>query len=301
MEGTPMSSQILNPPSIEPTTAWLAARRAHLARELHSDLLPARGLPARGWRLAIVAAATLLLLAGGALAANQFGLFDWLSSSNPGEARFSIDGSKTVAWPAPERIACDEAGGGEFSCAAGGSGRRVYESYGRVEKEFEVTRERVLAGLAEPERNGIVSHEEADEIRALVVAVGDDFFEKMNVLSSLSSVASPRQVRPGVYRVPPQGVPQIVTCRPDGSVYSCRDLAASTDVPVGAPIYGLRESTDWVETTQAPQGANFAALVESVFGRPLTQAEVQLLRVFTTPRAGEGGGGETGVATVSGG
>jgi hypothetical protein len=63
----------------------------------------------------------------------------------------------------------------------------------------------------------------------------------------------------------------------------------------------LRESKDWAETTQAPQGANFDALVESVFGRPLTQAEIQLLRVFTTPRAGEGGGGETGVATVSGG
>src|SRR5512132_1630303 len=226
-----MTSQILNPPSIEPTTAWLAARRAHLARELQSDPLPGRGLPARGWRLAIVAAATLLLLAGGALAANQFGLFDWLSSSNPGEARFSIDGSKTVAWPAPERIACDEAGGGEFSCAAGGSGRRVYESYGRVEREIEITRERVLAGLAESEQNSIVGHEEADEIRALVAAVGDDFFEKMNVLSTLSSVASPRQVRPGVYRVPPDGVPQIVTCRPDGSASSCRDLAASTDVP----------------------------------------------------------------------
>jgi hypothetical protein len=301
MEGTPMTSQILNPPSIEPSTAWLTARRAHLARELQSDVLPARGLSVRGWRLAIVAAAALLLLAGGALAANQLGLFDWLSSSNPGEARFSIDGSKTVAWPAPERIACDEAGEGEFSCGVGGSGRRVYESYGRVEKEIEVTRERVLTGLAKSEQNGIVGHEEADEIRALVAAVGDDFFEKMNVLSSLSSVASPRQVRPGVYRVPPQGVPQIVTCRPDGSAYSCRDLAASTDVPVGAPIYGLRESPDWIETTKAPQATRFEELVESVFGRPLTQAEIQLVRFFTTPRPAESGGGEPGVETVSSG
>jgi hypothetical protein len=292
-------TDLSSPPTIQPTEEWLARRRTHLVRALETAPPARRGVQP-SWRVAAIAL-TVLLLAGAAVAATGYTFFDWLHAANPGEARFSIDGTRTVSWPAPEQLACDNAGEGEFSCEAGTNGRRVYESYGRVEKEFEVTRERVMAGLAEAEQQGLVSHARADEVRALIAAVEDEFFAKLNVLTSLSTVASPRQVRPGVYRIPPKGVPQIVTCRPEGSAYSCRDLAASTGVPVGAPTYGLRESKDWVETTQASSATRFDELVESIFGRPLTRAEEQLLRVFTTPAAGAGTGGASESETVPGG
>jgi hypothetical protein len=292
-------TDLSSPPTIQPTDAWLATRRTHLQRALETSP-PARRRSQWSWRAAAIALA-VLLLAGAAVAATGYTFFDWLRASGPGEARFSIDGTRTVAWPAPEQVACADAGAGEFSCQPGKDGGRVYESFGRVEKEFEVTRERVLAGLAQAEQLGRVSHAEAEQIRAQIAAVDDDFFAKLNVLAGLSTVASPRQVRPGVYRIPPEGIPQIVTCRPDGSSYSCRDLAASTDVPVGAPIYGLRESADWVETTRAPAATNFDELVASIFGRRLTQEEKELLQVFATPAAGVGSGGASEGETVSGG
>jgi hypothetical protein len=70
---------------------------------------------------------------------------------------------------------------------------------------------------------------------------------------------------------------------------------------VGAPIYGLREGEDWVETTQASSATRFGELVESTFGRSLTPVEEQLLRVFTTPAAGAETGGASEGETVSGG
>lgn len=283
-----MTSQILNPPTIEPGATWLADRRAHLVREFRVEAAPTR-LPARSWRVALALAAALLLLAGAALAANQLGLLDWLRSSNPGEARFSIDPTTTVTWPAPDRLGCAEAVHGEFSCSAGADEARVYESFGRVEPQEEVTRERVLVGLADAEQTGSVSHERAEEIRGLIDDVGDDFFEKVGVLFTLRAVASPHQVRPGVYRVPPAGVPQIVTCRPDGSGFACQALPAATDVPVGAPVYGLRESPDWVERHVSPQAPDLNALIAAVFGRPLTPAEEQLLVVFSTPASAASG------------
>jgi hypothetical protein len=146
-----------------------------------------------------------------------------------------------------------------------------------------VTRERVLAGLAEAEQSGSVSQERAEEIRGLIDQVGDDFFEKVGLLFILRAVASPHQVRPGVYRVPPAGVPQFVTCHSDGSTFVCQALAAATDVSVGAPVYGLRESPDWVERHVSPQASDIDALVAAVFGRPLTPAEKDLLVVFSTP------------------
>jgi len=277
-----MTSQILNPPTIEPSAVWLADRRAHLVREVRADAAPSR-LPARSWRLALAFAAALLLLAGAAVAANQLGLLGWLRSSNPGEARFTIDPTRTVTWPAPASLVCGQAGQEEFSCSTGADGARVYESFGRVEPLGDVTRERVLAGLADAEQAGNVSPERAEEIRGLIDQVGDDFFEKVGLLFTLRAVASPHQVRPGVYRVPPAGVPQIVTCRPDGSGFACQSLAAATDVPVGAPVYGLRESPDWVERHVSPQASDIDALVAAVFGRPLTPAEERLLVVFSTP------------------
>jgi hypothetical protein len=292
-------TDLSSPPTIQPTDEWLATRRNYLLRALDTSPPARRGLQ-RSWRVAAIALA-VLLLAGAAVAATGYTLFDWLRSSGPGEARFSIDGTRTVGWPAPEQVACTDADAGDFSCEAGTDGRRVYESFGRVQKEFEVTRERVLAGLAQAEQLGSVSHAKAERIRALIAAVDDDFFAKLNVLAGLSTVASPRQVRPGVYRIPPNGVPQIVTCRPDGSSFSCRDLAASTDVPVGAPIYGLRESADWAETTRAPAATNFDELVASIFGRPLTQEEEELLQVFATPAAGVESGGASEGETVPGG
>jgi hypothetical protein len=123
------------------------------------------------------------------------------------------------------------------------------------------------------------------------------------VLLALNTVASPHEVRPGIIRVPPQPVPQFVVCRPDGDAFSCEELAASADVPVGAPFYGLRENRDWVEKAHRPEAPDVEAIVESVFGRPLSRAEERLLITFETASTSgsrPSGGGAEGETTTGG-
>jgi hypothetical protein len=291
-------TDLANPPTIEPTGDWLTARRMHLLQALESDT-PARRR--RTWRIAAVALA-VLLLAGAAVAATGYTLFDWLHSGNPGEARFSIDATRTVDWPAPESLACESPGSGEFDCAAGASGKWQYELFGRVEAQT-ISRETALAALAQTESAGGVSHEQAERIRAQIAAVSNEFFEKLNLLAGFNSVASPHEVRPGVILVPPGDVPQFVVCRPDADAFACEELAASADVPVGAPFYGLRENEDWVEKPYRPTRTDFGAMLESVFGRKLTPAEIRVLITFTTPATTEGGASGATVArpTTTGG
>lgn len=291
---------LANPPTIEPRADWLAARRANLVRVL-GESAPAQRRLRPSWRLAAVALA-VLLLAGAAVAATGYTLFDWLHSGAPGEARFSLDATRTVSWPAPDALACEDPGVGQFVCSPGRSGHWVYDVFGRVESQT-ITREAALAGLAKTEQAGGVSHEQADRIRAEIAAVSDEFFEKLNLLHTFTSIASPHEVRPGVIRVPPGDVPQFVVCRPDGDEFLCTELAASADVPVGAPFYGLRETQDWVEEPYRQEPPNPAAIFRSVFGRKLTPAEERLLlTIATAGTTQDGGEGETveGATTTTG-
>ncbi|HEY3068783.1 MAG TPA: hypothetical protein VGJ34_00580 [Gaiellaceae bacterium] len=96
-------TELSNPPTIEPTHEWLLEQRDQLVRAIEAAPL---GAPSRrpSRRLVLVAAALVLVVTGSALAATGVNILDWLRSSNPGEARFSIDDSRTVKWPAPERF-----------------------------------------------------------------------------------------------------------------------------------------------------------------------------------------------------
>jgi hypothetical protein len=292
-------TNLSNPPTIEPTDDWLNTHRAHLLRALETDA-PARRRIRLTWRLAVIALA-VLLLAGAAIAATGYTLFDWLHTENPGEARFSIDTSRTVEWPAPGALACDGPGTGEFSCAPGGTGPWVYELYDRVATpDTGFTRESLLAAIDDEERRGAMSSQTAEELRGQIAAVGDEFFEKMSILFRISNISSPHEVRPGVVVVPPEDVPQFVTCRPNGAAYRCANLAESVDIPIGAPIYGLRENSKWIEQPYRPQPPDLRTIVESAFGRALSPAEERLLITLGTAVGGGSkstGGGVEGETT----
>jgi hypothetical protein len=124
------------------------------------------------------------------------------------------------------------------------------------------------------------------------------FFEKLNILLTFRSVAQPRGSRSGYVLVPPAGVPQFVTCEPDGGEFRCRSLSV-TGVPIGAPTYGLRQNAEWIERPKPTNAPEAEPLDESVFGRPLTPAEVRLLITLTTPAASSGR--QTGGETTTGG
>ncbi len=289
-------TDLVNPPTIDPTQDWLSTRRAQLVRALETDAPSARGLRPN-WRLAVVVLA-VLLFAGAAVAATGYTFFDWLNADEPGAARFSIDSSRTVDWPAPGALACAEPGT-EFSCTEGNSGRWIYESLSRVEAPpTNVTRTSILDAVAAGEREGRIAPETADRLRSEIAAVGDEFFEKLQVLLALRSVASPHLTRPGFVLVPPAGVPQFVTCEPDDDAFRCRSLSAAVDVPVGAPMYGLRENADWVERSMPRRAPDLEPLYEGVFGRPLTPAEQRLLISISTPASSDA---DSGGATTSGG
>jgi hypothetical protein len=242
------------------------------------------------WRVLAAAVAAALLVTGVALAATGVNPLDWLRSGGPAEVRFSIDPSETVHWPAPSSLRCDAPAEDEFACSPHGAGRWVYDLLERVDAAPTLTRKSALAGLAASERAGLVSHDRAEEIRAEIGAVDDDFFLKVNVLLRLRSIGAAQVVRPGVLLVPPAGRPQIVTCRPLATGFGCRNLAAAVDVPVGAPIYALRRSDAWVEKPYSSSGPqDFVGLIEGVFGRPLTPAEERLL-VTMSEVAGTGAG-----------
>jgi hypothetical protein len=289
-------TDLVNPPTIEPTHDWLSTRRAQLVRALEPDAPSRRGLRLN-WRLAVVVLA-VLLFAGAAVAATGYTFFDWLHADEPGAARFSIDASRTVDWPAPEALGCPEPGT-EFSCAQGNSGRWVYESLGRVEAPpTDLTRERILDAVAAGEREGRIPPETAERVRNEIAAVGDEFFEKLQILLGLRSVASPHVTRPGFVLVPPAGVPQFVTCEPDDDAFRCQSLSAAVDVPVGAPMYRLRENADWIERPIPRRAAELEHLYAGVFGRPLTPAEERLLITLSTPASSDA---NSGGATTSGG
>jgi hypothetical protein len=303
MKGISVTTQLLSPPTIEPSKDWLEGRRAHLVTLIESASATAVPRPARRrWRVALIAVAVALVATGVALAATG-NLLDWLRSSGPGEARYSVDTKRTVTFAAPSDLTCAEPGDGAFECAPGRSGPWTYDLYDRIEAQQAVTRDLLLTRIADLEGQGAVTGEFADRVRREVAAVGDDFFVNISVLQRINSVASPHQVRPGVILVPPSGVPQFVTCEPaSAGALECRDLTTSPDLPVGTPIYGLRQNRAWVEQPYRPERPDFLGLVESVFGRPLTAAEERLLITLasagTTGTGGEDGGTVESATTV---
>ena len=283
-----MIDQLQSPPRLDPTPEWIAARRDHVVRELAATLAPAtRPRRIARWRVVAVAFAVLVLASGVAVAATGFDILDWIRSDNPSEATFSIDTGRVVSGPFPDSLVCAEPSEtGAFTCASGRTGRWVYILYDRVEARPEFTREAALAGLGDAERSGAVSRERADQIRADLATVGDEFFHKVALLGTVTTISSLHEVRPGVVLVPPPGIPQFMTCE-NGSELECRAVAESA-VPVGAPIYGLVQNDEWVEQRFDREGPrDVAPLYEGLFGRPLTPVEERLVIVLGTAAPSE--------------
>jgi hypothetical protein len=301
-EGTIVSQRVLNPPEIEPAPGWLERRAAHLVSEIHA---PDEGVGRRfsssgaraAWRLAGVVAVTLLVFAGATLAVAGVNPLDWVRGGGTSEARFSVDPSQTVRWPAPPGLACDAPATGEFACVPTSKGRWTYGLLQRVDPQPELSRAAVLAALAALEQDGVVTRARGGEIRAQIAAVDDEFFTKMSVLLRMQAVIAAHEVRPGVFLVPPDGVPQFVTCRPDGEGMACHDLRAAV-VPVGAPIYGLETNEQWVEArARVADPGDGSGDLSAVFGRSLTRAEERLLVtlsevVYSSGESGESDSGE---------
>lgn len=301
-----MTTQLENPPTLEATPEWLAARRAHIVCEATVGAVRERvafRAENRRLRLAIVVVVVAALTTGAALAASAFDLLPWLDSDDRAEARYSVDRSRAVGGSFPQEISCPApTGRGAFACTAGREGRWVFMLLDRVTTQPELTRESLLAVIAAAEDQGRVTPELARRVREQIAAVGDDFFESLGRLQQIQSVFAAEIVRPGVVRVPSGGIPPTVMCERAGAELSCRDLAGSPNVPVGTPLYGIVRAPEWVERPRGDARADAERLMEAVFGRPLTEAEVRLLITLATAgtTGGEGGDAETFGPTTGG-
>ena len=301
MKGHVVTSQLESPPTLDVAPAWIADRRAHLVREVAAASEPHERplLGSRRLRLVLVAAAIVLLTAGAALAAKGFDLLPWLESEDPSEATYFVDTTRTVRGAFPQALVCPAPRVEGFSCAPSDEGRFVYDLLFRIEADEdapEFTREGFLAALAEGEQQGTVTPELAQKYRTQIAAVDDDFFVKVGILARIQTTS----VSEG--RVPPPGIPALATCERVEGGFSCRSLAGAMDVPVGAPVYALRETDERVE--QPPQSKRLPAWQRPVavaFWNSLTPAEQRLMISLTTAHTVEGGTGEGGAGSGAGG
>jgi hypothetical protein len=294
MKGHVVTSQLESPPTLDVAPAWIAERRAHLVREVaaasESHERPLLG--SRRLRLVLVAAAIVLLAAGAALAAKGFDVLPWLESDDPSEATYFIDTTRTVRGAFPQMLVCPAPRVEGFSCAPGDEGRFVYELLFRIEADEdapEFTREGFLAAVAEGEQQGTVTPELAQKFRTQIAAVDDDFFVKFGILARIQTTG----VSEG--RVPPPGIPALATCERGEGGLTCRSLAGAVDVPVGAPVYALRETDEWVK--QPPSSDDtplWKRPVAVAFWNSLTPAEQRLMITLATVHTVEGGTGEGG-------
>ena len=233
-----------------------------------------------------------LSLASVALAASGVGL-GWLTGGGVTEARFSIDATSIYSGPAATVVGCVKVSAGQLStCSASAEASRVYDLLYRVSQPTIVTRRGLLSAIDTAVRNGTLSSGAPKEYERLVSAVGDEFFAKFALLSQLQTVSASAGNARGEL-VPPDGVPSLVTCSAmsDGTI-ACRPLRGAHDVPVGAPIYQLRVSADWLPrptievgpstlNSRAPLAAADDVTAE-VFGRPLSNDERTVLTLLVT-------------------
>jgi hypothetical protein len=302
MKGHVVTSQLESPPTLDVAPAWFADRRAHLVREVAAASEPHERplLGSRRLRLVLVAAAIVLLTAGAALAAKGFGfdVLPWLESDDPSEATYFVDTTRTESGAFPQALVCPGPRVEGFSCAPGDEGRFVYELLFRIEADEdapEFTREGFLAALAEAEQQGTATPELAQKFRTQIAAVDDDFFVKFGILARIQTTS----VSEG--RVPPPGIPALATCERAEGGLTCRSLAGAVDVPLGAPVYALRETDEWVE--QPPQSKRLPAWQRPVavaFWNSLTPAEQRLMITLTTAHTVEGATGEGGAGSGAG-
>ena len=261
-----------------------------------ADAAGMRTVRRRRQTIAALAFAVFLLLAGAAVAAQQFDLLPFLHSNDRNTARFTVSPSRTYSGAAALALTCPSARRGAFTCNVTGAlppGKRLYELGMRTDKVPLLTRQSLLDALDKAEAQGADPAEIA-RVRSDLDAVGDDFIRALAVVSRIETVAGgagSSTSSSGTERVPPPGVPTWAACRElTLTTYRCRPLAALTGVASGAPLYYLQQSKDW-RTVQAPpaQRSNFDVLLERVLGRKANAAEILFFIDFATVGTASGG------------
>lgn len=244
-------------------------------------------------------AATAAIATGAGLAASGVDLVGWLRSDDPSQASYFVDTGERYDGPAPEALGCEIEAGEPYPCREG-AGERRYELLTRVQPAAQVSREALHEGVEDAERRGRVSGVEAEQVHADIDAAGNDFFERLELFSRVHGIGVPVGDS-SVPLVPPRGVPGLVTCEPAGDAWSCRNLAGATGVPVGAPIYTLVTTNDWVRPPDSVEGVQ-EPTIDAIWGRELTPPETRLLWFLLVPAESEGGsesGSVSGTATAT--
>jgi len=271
---------------VDPTVLLAAAR---------ADAAGLRAARRRRQTVLAVAFATLLLLAGAAVAAQKLDLLPFLHTNDRNAARFSINPSRRYRGAAPLALTCATARNGRFVCNVSGplaSGKRQYALGMRTDKVPLLSRQSMLAALTRAQAQGADPAQVA-RVRSDLDAVDDDFIRALAVVARIETVSGGGPNSPsGTERVPPAGVPAWAACRElTLTTYRCRPLAALTGVASGTPLYFLQPSADWrrVKGPQ-PDRFQFDRLLERVLGRKPNAAETRFFIDFATVAVGSGGG-----------
>jgi hypothetical protein len=257
-----------------------------------ADAAGMRVVRRRRQTIAALAFAAFLLLAGAAVAAQQFDLLPFLHTNDRNTARFAVSPSDTYQGAAPQALSCANAKVGTFVCNVTGTmapGNRTYQLGMRVDEVPSLTRQGMLDSLDKAQAGGADPNQIA-RVRDDLDKVGDDFIRALAVLSRIETVAGGdgSTSSSGAERVPPRGVPAWTACREVTlTTYSCRPLAALTGVASGTPLYFLQPSSDW-RTVKAPrtQQSDFMILLERVLGRKPNADETRFFIDFATVTVG---------------
>ncbi len=264
-------------------------------------LIDGRRRRARRMQVAAVVAATAVLGTGVGLAASGFDVFDWVrSAKDPTEVRYLVDTTRRYEGPAPQTLECPSVSGdtfscrvvppgpyecpparlGTFPCGPPGRSQRIYWLSTRVEQAPRITRELLLETLDDASDEGMSPRLE-ERFRDGFEDVSDGFLAKLNLMMQVQGGTTIHEDESGNPIAPPTGVPLQVTCEgaTGARMFRCHPLSGATDIPLGAPVYSLEPTADWVRI-QAQEGPEERwAVVESFFGRPLSTEE-NLVFVF---------------------
>ena len=252
----------------------------------------------RRLQVAALVAATAVLGTSAGLASGRFDVLSWLNEDDPIEVRYLADTTRTYEGAAPMEVECESVRGHSFTCRALPTeyecpprkrndypcgdpkpSQRIYSIDGRVEAAPRVTRERLLEGLDDARDEGMSSDLE-DRFRAAIEGVPDTFIARLDLSTRIQGGRTYHEDARG--RTPPPGIPMKITCAapPRSAVLRCRDVAGTTDVPLGAPVYSLSPTADWVRHGNEESPEERWDEVEAFFGRPLSDDELLVLSFF---------------------
>ena len=240
----------------------------------------------------VLAVATVLIATGAGLGASGVDIVGWLKTDDPSSVRYLVDTTRTYSGPAPQQIgcanvgaatflcreipttfSCEKLGSGAYPCGELGPSQRVYWLNERVERGPTIEREDLIEEVERARDEGM-SDRLAQRLTDAAEGVSDEFLAKLNLLMTIGGSRTYRERPDGTPAVPPPGVPLQVTCDDaPGERVRCRDVAGATDIPLGAPVYALEPTADWVPFDARRHAVDPWADIEAFFGRKLSDDE----------------------------